>query len=211
MGSFMESPRFPESISYGVQFGPEFVTTISSNAAGMENRNRVRARALCKGDCSHALKKQSELTTLITFFRSVGGRFTGFRFKDWADFQLDFAQSSLTLVTLTTNQFQINKLYQSAVGFSELRIIKKPVVGTLVLKDLGVVVNPGIAAGEWTLEPTTGVITIGAGLTRLAANLTVSCEFDVPARFDTDSMPVRLDMWQAGGWDQIPIVELRNP
>lgn len=211
MGSFMESPRFPETISYGVSFGPEFVTVIAGNDAGFETRNRAASRALCRGDCSHSVKSEADMTMLIKFFRSVGGRYSGFRFKDWSDYTLALAESSLTLVTPTTNQFQINKLYQAAVGFNELRPIRKPIAGTLVLKDSGVTVGAGTGAGQWTLDATTGIVTIGVGTTRIAANLTASCEFDVPVRFDTDSMPSKIDTWGTRSWDQIPIVELRNP
>jgi uncharacterized protein (TIGR02217 family) len=211
MASFMEAPRFPDDISYGVEFGPEFVTEVVGNDAGRESRNRVRQRALCTGDCAHAVKSQAEMKVLLTFFRSVGGRFSGFRFKDWSDYQLALADSSLTLVPATTNQFQINKLYQAAVGFSELRPIRKPVAGTLVLKDAGVTVAAGSGAGQWVLDSTTGIITIGAGLTRTAANLTASCDFDVPVRFETDKMSSKIESWGSRSWEQIPIKELRNP
>lgn len=211
MAGFMESPRFPDDIAYGVVFGPEFVTVIVGNSAGFESRNRVRQRALCRGDCAQSVKSQAQLSTLVAFFRSVGGRHIGFRFKDWTDYTLTTAESSLTLVPATTNQFQLNKVYQAAVGFSEVRPLRKPRAGTLVLRDLGVVVAPGTGAGQWVLNEATGIVTIGAGLTRLAANLTASCEFDVPCRFDTDTLAATVDTARVYSWGQIPIMEIPNP
>lgn len=288
MPVFMESPRFPEDISSGVSFGPEFVTVVSGNQAGFESRNRVRSRALCRGECAHAVRLAAQLTTLLTFFRSVGGRHAGFRFKDWSDFVLLDADSNLSLVAGTVSQYQINKLYRAAAGFEEIRIIKKPVVGTVVLKDAGATVTAGAGAGQYSVDTTTGIIslvasqtrsisthTVGAshkftlgsalspqplvgqkvavsgitgtaaaalnnllhtvtavlgadvtvstntaGLTasagtlslyRQQADLTAACQFDVPCRFDTDSMPTRIEAFQVYSWGQIPVVELRNP
>lgn len=164
--SFMELPRFPEGISYGVAFGPEFVTGIGTNQGGFESRNRVRVRGKCRGDCAHAIRTQAELDLLVAFFRSVGGRFTAFRFKDWSDYQLAHAASVLTLVDGTVNQYQIHKLYQAAVGYSELRRIRKPVAGTVVIKDGGSTVAVGAGAGEYALDTTTGIITLVASQTR---------------------------------------------
>lgn len=285
MASFMESPRFPDDIAEGVSFGPEFVTAIVVSQTGYESRNRVRSRGLCRGECAHAVKTPAQLSTLLTFFRSVGGRWTGFRFKDWTDFTLAEANSNLALVTGTVNQYQLGKLYQSAVGYSELRTLKKLVSGTVVLKDAGVTVTQGAGAGQYSVDLNTGIITLVAsqtrsisahtvgashmftlasalspnvsvgqkvsvsGVTGTAASvlnglvltvsaitgadvtvsvnttgltasggtlslyrqqvdLTASCEFDVPCRFDTDSMPTRIDAFEVYSWGQIPIVEV---
>lgn len=283
--AFMESPRFPDDISNGVSFGPEFVTTIVTSQTGYESRNRVRSRGLGRGECAHAVKTPTQLSTLITFFRSVGGRWSGFRFKDWSDYTLAEASSTLTLVTATVNQYQLGKNYQSAVGFSELRTLKKLVSGTVVLKDAGVTVTAGGGAGQYSIDLNTGIFTLVAsqtrsisahvvgaahkftlasalspnvsvgqkvavsGVTGTAASvlnglvltvsavtgadvtvsvnttgltasggtlslyrqqvdLTASCEFDTPCRFDTDSMPTRIDSFEVYSWGQIPIVEI---
>lgn len=283
--SFMESPRFPDDVSNGVVFGPEFVTMVGNNQGGTENRNRVRTRGLCRGDCSQAIKTQTQLTTLLVFFRSVGGRYSGFRFKDWSDYALAEADSNFTLVSGTVNQYQVNKLYRAAVGFEEIRPLRKPVSGTFVLKDAAVTVTAGAGAGEYAFDTTTGIFTqvasqtrsvsshtVGAshkftlasalspnvlvgekvsvtgvtgtgatvlngwaltvtvvsgadvtvsvnttGLTasggtlslyRQKANMTASCEFDTPSRFDTDVMGTSVDSFQVYTWGQIPVKEV---
>lgn len=284
--AFMESPQFPNDIAMGVNFGPEFVTTLSANAAGYEVRNKLRTRALSRGDCAQAVKNQAQLSTLLTFFRSVGGRWAGFRFKDWSDYQLAAANSVFTLVGGTVNQFQTNKLYQSAVSFSEQRALRKPVVGTYAIYDGATLLVVGAGAGNYSLDTTTGIVSLVALQTRAisshtvgathtftlssalapqptvgqvvsvagvtgsaaallnnlplvttavsgtsitvsinttaltaaggtlslysqAANLTASCEFDVPCRFDTDVMQTRVDNFGIYSWSQILIQELR--
>lgn len=283
--SFMESPRFPDDISAGVSFGPEFLTVVARSPAGFEARNRARSRALSNGECAHAVRTVEQLRTLLTFFRSVGGRYSGFRFKDWSDFQLAAADSTLVLQAGTVNQYQATKRYRAAIGFEELRPIRKPVAGTVVLKDGGATVAAGAGAGQYSVDSSTGILslvasqtrsigshTVGAthkfslasalspnvsvgqqvaasgvtgtaaavlngalhtvtavlgadvtvststtGLTatggtlslyRQPATLTVDCEFDVPCRFDTDHMPVRIEAYQVFSWGQIPIVEI---
>lgn len=164
--AFLESPRFPAGISYGVTFGPRFVTGIGVNQGGYESRNRVRTRALCEGECAHAIRTAAELAVLITFFRSVGGQWAGFRFKDWADYLLLYADSALTLVDGTVNQYQLNKVYRVAAGFEEIRRIQKPVTGTFALKDGATPVAAGGGAGEYAFDDTTGIFTLVASQSR---------------------------------------------
>lgn len=163
---FMESPRFPDDLSTGVAFGPEFLTVISRNQGGYEQANVVYERALCKGDCAHAVRMPDQLRTLLTFFRAVKGRAIRFRFKDWSDYRLAAADSLLVLVPGTLNQYQITKAYRAAVGFEEQRPLRKPVAGTVVLRDSGVVVVPGGSGGQYQVDLTTGIVTAAATQSR---------------------------------------------
>lgn len=201
--SFMDSPRFPEDISRGVTFGPEFVTAIGFVPGGAEQRNRVRSRALCVGECAHGLKSQAQLDVLIAFFRSVGGRWAGFRFKDWSDFQVAKANSYATLVSGSI--YQLGKLYQSAIGFSESRDITKPVAGTVSVFRTRSAVETDIT-GATTIDATTGRITVTG---HVAGDVyTWSGQFDVPCRFDTDRMATSIQDYQIYAWGQIPIKEI---
>mgnify|MGYP000617870360 CR=1 FL=1 len=202
-GVFMESPRFPDDISQGVSFGPEFVTQVAHVSGGAEQRNRVRQRALCVGECAHGVKSQAQLDVLIEFFRSMGGQYAGFRFKDWADFQCTVARGTMTLISGSI--YQLNKKYQSAVGFSELRTIYKPVIGTLAIFRNGATDITGAS----TIDTTTGQVTV-TGHTP-GDVYTWSGQFDVPCRFATDRMATRIQDYQIYSWDQIPIQELLVP
>ncbi len=201
--AFIESPRFPEDISYGVTFGPEFSTTIAQTVGGQEIRNRNRTRALCVGECAHALKTKAQFDNLLKFFRSMGGRFHAFRFKDWSDYACDVSQGTLTLVS--GSSYQMNKVYQSAVGFSELRKITKPVSGTIAIfrTRSGTTTN---ITGSSTIDTTTGLVTITGHVS--GDVYTWSGEFDVPCRFDTDRMAVNIERYGAYEWGQIPIKEI---
>lgn len=173
MPSFLESPRFPDNVSRGVSFGPEYITVITQSMSGYEQRNKVRSRALSKGECSHSVKTLLQYQELVKFFRSVGGRHLGFRFKDWSDFQLTQAESKLVLIANTVNQFQISKNYEIATGFSEVRPIRKPVVGTTAVYLSGSPLTVGAAAGNYSIDNTTGVVTLVANQTKGVSTHTV--------------------------------------
>jgi uncharacterized protein (TIGR02217 family) len=202
-GAFMESPQFPSDISQGVTFGPKFVTAVATVPGGAEQRNKNRATSLCEGDCAHGLKNQAQLATLIKFFRSVGGRYAGFRFKDWSDFQCAAADSQCTLVSGSV--YQLQKVYQSAVSFNEVRDIKKPVAGTLTIYRTRSGVTTDIT-GATTIDTTLGRITVTS---HVAGDVyTWTGEFDVPCRFDTDHMATSIQDFQIYAWNQIMIKEI---
>lgn len=203
--AFIENPRFPEDISFGVSFGPEFSTSIADNQSGNEFRNRNRIRGKCVGECSHALKTQTQLNSLLKFFRAMGGRFHGFRFKDWSDYQCDVTDSLMIETEPDSEQYQMYKVYEAAIGFSEIRKISKPVVGQVQVFRTRDTVTTDIT-GTSSVNFTTGVVTVTGN--EEGDVYTWSGEFDVPCRFDTDRMAVSIQEFGAYSWGQIPIKEL---
>jgi uncharacterized protein (TIGR02217 family) len=64
-------------------------------------------------------------------------------------------------------------------------------------------------ASGWSVDTNTGVVTFaappGAGVA-----VTAGFEFDVPVRFDSDTLDVTLDIERTGSITSIPLVELRR-
>lgn len=176
---FLESPRFPEDLSVGVTFGPEFETVIAKPQGAKESRNIVRDRALCVGECAHAVRTQTQLDALLQFFRAVHGRGIPFRFKDWSDYRLLATDSLLLPVDGAPNQFQLGKSYYMAAGIEEQRVLQKIVAGTFALSDGGSPVPPGAGAGQYAVDVTTGIITIGVSQTRTINTHTVGAAHQV--------------------------------
>ena len=85
--SFIET-QFPTDISYGALGGAGFQTDVVTVNSGYEQRNSVWQDARCKWDVSYGARTQAQLSTLISFFRVMGGRANGFRFKDWQDYKV---------------------------------------------------------------------------------------------------------------------------
>ena len=65
------------------------------------------------------------------------------------------------------------------------------------------------AAPGWTVDTTTGIITF-ASPPSVGTILTCGFEFDVPVRFDTDDLPVTLDIERLGSITSIPLIEVRR-
>lgn len=152
--AFQNTVRFPDSIARGVTFGPEFVTEIGVVPSGGESRNQLRIRALCVGECAHALKTQEQLDELLLFFRAMHGRAHSFRFKDWSDYIVTAAMSQLLLIS--PNVYQLCKLYYVATGFEELRYITKPLAAGLAIQLNGSALT---LSTHYSVVDTTGIVT----------------------------------------------------
>lgn len=192
--------RFPDDIAYGATGGPEFATSVVATASGYEQRNVNWAAARGKWNVASGLKHQSQLDTLIAFFRARKGRAYGFRFKDWTDYKATAQALGTGNGTITT--FQLIRTYSSG-GSTDVRTITKPVAGTVKVYLAGV-----LQASGWSVNTTTGVITFS---TAPANGVAVSAdyEFDVPVRFDTDRMAVTIEQINLHQWSGIPILEIR--
>lgn len=194
--AFLETPSFDPAMSNGAINGPKFNTVVITVDSGAEARNSAWAVPLHSFDVTHGLKTQAQLDALKAFYMYVSGRLGGFRFKDWTDYTVDISTGVFLPITGSTTTLQLAKLYPVGSGGVQ-RVIKKPVVGTVAFSGSGV----------YTLDTTTGIVTIVSG----SAPIAWSGQFDVPCRFDTDVMQATIDSFGNFSWNQILIVELRNP
>ena len=137
--------------------------------------------------------------------RKYGLRTHGFRFKDWADYVCNTSESLMIETEPSSGQYQMYKVYEAAIGFSEIRKISKPVTGTVQVFRTRDSVTTDIT-GASSINYTTGVVTITGHVS--GDVYTWSGEFDVPCRFDTDRMPISIPEFGAYSWGQIPIKEL---
>lgn len=192
--------KFPPDIAYGAQGGPQYLTTVVATASGFEQRNASWAASRGNWNVASGLKNQTQLNTLISFFRARKGRVYGFRFKDWTDYQA--TAQALGTGDGSNKNFQLVKVYTSGPA-GETRTIKKPVLGTVKPYLNGVQQMSG-----WSVNTTTGILSFvsapGSGVA-----VTSDFEFDVPVRFDTDSMAVTIEQINLHQWSGIPIIEIR--
>jgi len=200
--------RFPSDISYGSSGGPGFSTTVYPTISGSEQRNVNWQSARCRYDVSHGIRDKADMDDLIDFFYQMRGRATGFRFKDWSDYQL--VQEAIGTGNGTQTVFPITKTYGSGATLytREIKKIVTPSVGPPVIPFI-VRVNAVVAdPTTYAINYNTGVITFTAPVTN-GHVVDVTCEFDVPVRFDTDEMNVTLEAFQLETWNSIPIVEIK--
>lgn len=179
--AFFESPRFPERISFGAQGGPEFSTDIV-RTNGREHGNGRWAYPRQRWTVSPGVRTQAHYAELLAFFMVCRGRMHRFRFRDPVDHTEAHGNASGVVTGLTSTTFRLWKRY--AAGAQTLdRPIAKPVAeGFEVL-----VAGAPLAPAAWSLNTSTGVLTIAAG--PAASTVTWRGAFDVPARFDIDHLP----------------------
>lgn len=199
--AFYETPRFPDDIAYGSSGGPEFRTFVFEGQSGIEQRYSTWARHRGRYDVSYGIRDQADMDTVRAFFYNMAGQAHGFRFKDWSDYTL--TQEPIGTGDAATTEFGIIKTYTSGAQ-TYVRRIFKPIAAGLIVRVNGVVQT---LTTDYSVDTTTGIITFvvapGAAL-----SIDVTCEFDVPVRFETDTMTASHDGFTTESWNSIPLVEL---
>jgi uncharacterized protein (TIGR02217 family) len=184
--------RWPLSLGYGTRGGPGFSTSIVEGPGGGNEAVSRWPGARRHFDPRPGIKTLTTLTTAIDFYIARMGPAIGFRLKDLSDFTTapdHVSEHNATDVYLAdatgpTGQFQLRTKYVSGPS-TVYRTIRKPVLDTVKLACDG---NP-VATSNYTVDTTTGLVTVTAGLTATKA-VSAGCEFDVPVQFvaelDTD-------------------------
>lgn len=215
--------QFPEYISYQSRSGDGWATQIVRTNSGHELRNQVYANPLRQFDVSIDRSRDKDMDEVREFFNAVRGQAYSFRFRDWNDYRErhDGLDEPAPFANWTgAGTYQLVKNYTFG-AYSYVRTIKLPRVQ-------GSGDEPGVSwdthhpaqdfelwvddtqlayGSDFTVNTTTGEITVtysGSG-TLLKARY----EYDVPARFATDTMDTtKLDS-QLQSWVSIKIAEVR--
>jgi len=202
--------RFPDNISRGARGGPERRTQIVELASGDEERNASWANSRRRYDVAYGIRRADDLALVVAFFEARNGRLHGFRFKDWADYK-SCAPSQPVAPTDqpigtgngTVTSFALLKHYSSG-GQSWTRAITKPVAGSVRIALNGIEQMAG-----WSVDTATGVIIFNTA-PGTGVPITAGFAFDVPVRFDTDTLDVTLDIERLGSITSIPLLEIRR-
>ena len=202
--------RFPDNISRGARGGPERRTQIVELASGEEERNASWANSRRRFDVAYGIRRADDLAAVVAFFEARNGRLHGFRFKDWGDHKscLPSGTPSPTDQAIgtgdgATTAFQLVKRYASGAQ-SWTRTITKPVEGTV-----RIALDGAEQLGGWSVDTTKGVVTFDSALAE-GVSVTAGFTFDVPVRFDTDTLDVTLDLERLGSITSIPLLEIRR-
>lgn len=203
--------RFPANLSFGSVGGPERRTEIVTLANGFEERNTPWAHSRRRYDAGVGLRSLNDVETLIAFFEARAGQLHGFRWKDWSDFKssppLSVPGSGDQLIGTgdgVTTVFQLQKTYVSGIQ-AYARPIRKPVAGTVVV---AVSEDPKVEGLEFSVNEDTGEISFNLP-PELGTRVSAGFEFDVPVRFDADTVQTSVASFQAGDVPSVPIVEIR--
>jgi uncharacterized protein (TIGR02217 family) len=189
---FLESPVFPQCPSFGYTSLPMYSVTPIERASGVETRNRNWEYPLHRFDCTVGPRDEEAIAELLEFWHAVGGMAYGFRFSDGVDYKscrINEAISATDCPLLVVNGespevYQLIKRYTFGARTQD-RVIYKPVQGTILIADGGVLKTEAV---DYTIDYATGRVGL---LFSPAGSLTWGGEFDVPVRFDSE-FPVEL-------------------
>jgi len=213
MPDFIETPRFPEDISYGSRGGPSYNTRVVQVDSGALIRNSLWAYAQHNFNVAYGINTLAKLEALVYFFHAVAhGRAVGFRYKDWLDYKscLRSAAPSAGDVWFATGDgatasFQLYKGY-TAGSSSQARPIYKPVSGTMMIAVGG---TAKTESTHYTVNYATGMVTFTAGnIPAAGQHITAGFEFDVPVCFASDELSVNIEDYNSG-MAQVMLTELK--
>jgi uncharacterized protein (TIGR02217 family) len=201
MQKFIEK-TFPSDISYNSSGGPEYNTEVLMTTVGLEYRQSKWERPKMRFNIATGIKNMRQMQQLVSFFRVCRGRQIAFRYKDWSDFKgIDEAVQIVNAYTL-----QLMKSYKLDDTLSEQRTILKPVQNTVKIYITG----RHLKSDEFSVDYSTGIVTLQSPIESLNTSITADFEFDVPARFDTDYLPVTMESHGFFSLPEIPIIEIKT-
>lgn len=208
MTVFIETPRFPDAISFGSAGGPTWNTNIVITDSGAEVRNQRWSYPRHEYDVAFGVKASTDLESLLKFFHVVAGQAIGFRYKDHMDYKscdVDGTVNSSDCIISTASSATSVQLYKTYVqgSYSRSRKILKPVVGTVKVSVNGT----ALTTSEFAVDSTQGIVNISGGYSA-GVVIKAGFEFDVPVRFNTDTLSVNMEDYRVGA-AQCPLIELK--
>ena len=199
---------FPLGVGAEASVTPAFSTAIVTATAGAEQRNADWADARLRFDAGPGVRSESDIATLLAFFRARRGAARAFRFRD--PFDATSAADGTTAPTPldqwlgtgdgATTRFALVKRYGDADP--QVRAITRPVTGSVRVSVDGVERLTG-----WTL--TGGAVTFAAAPPAGSA-VRAGFVFDVAVRFAEDTLDVGRATFRAGTAPSVPLIEVRE-
>ena len=199
---------YPLPLGRDTAVSPQFSTSVAVTASGHERRNSLWADARLHFDVGPGLRSETELATLITFFRARRGAARGFRLSD----PFDYSSSHMTGTPSSTDQvigkgdglettFQLQKSYGD-IDEPQSRHITRPRIDTIRIA------VDQITTADWSYQKGGKIVLDNAP--PVGVSVTAGFLFDVPVRFFDDRLDVTSSHFTAGEAPSVPIVEIRE-
>jgi len=198
MADFLESPRLPDNVRKSLNGGPQYLTNVVGLPSGREYRDRKRAVGLGQWTAEHGPHSESDTAELVDFYRALGGRFVGFRWKDHFDYTVTGNAGELGGgIGTGLPTYQLYKIYTKG-AYEERRPIYKPVSGSVAVTRNAVAVTAGSGAGQIAIDTTTGIITFVADAISAASAITVGVTTQVVLAANPGSLIAGEKLYLAG-------------
>ena len=213
--------QFPTKIDLDYSGGPEYNVIVNRSDSRSEQRVQLSSRPFHTYKISSGSKRPDSAQALIAFWHARRGMTYGFRLKDWNDYSsgpisplANVLATAQPLVQIDTTHWQLYKTYPDPY-LPLQRIIDKPVLAPsesklytgiqLYLNGAG---SPLVEGTDYTVDYTSGLVTLVSSGARAGTSFKANYEFDVPARFDTLQLSMTRESNQSFLWNDIPMVEV---
>lgn len=204
----IDDVRLPVWVERGASGGPIFNTQINRTIGGQESSVVLWSYPLHRWDIGYGLTREGfgsdSFNDIRDFFYARRGRGYGFRFKDWSDYTI--TNGLIGTGDGSDATWQVVKVYADGVRPFSRKI-------TRLVSGIEVRVNGALKTltTDYTVNLNTGVITFGGGdIPAMGEEIRVTCEFDVPVRFEKDDMEMEVLLADAASIPEIPVVEVRE-
>ena len=199
--------RISTEVERGAVGGPRFNTTVQrSPLNGKEVRVQNWSQAQSRWQIGYGVNNRERASEIVNFFTARRGRLHSFRFRDWSDYLA--VNEPLADADGSETEFQLRRTYGPQTQLTYTRKITKPVVSTVRIvntpTDTGTPVE--IDPLSFGVDPVTGIVVFTVA--PQAGKLSWSGEFDIPVRFDTDSLDIAVIHVDAMQIPDITIVEV---
>jgi uncharacterized protein (TIGR02217 family) len=200
--------RFPDCISFGSDGGPGFKTNVVEFDSGIVSVNEEWDSLRARYTATFETATPDEIRQVEDFFYICKGRAIGFRFKDWKDYQI--IDQNIAVGDGVTTTFQLFKRYQSGNTIYD-RPIKKPLEVSSNGDDMQITVDGVLQTmnGDVYVNESLGTISFDIAPPPGAIVKVVYGEFDVPVRFDTDTLDISFDEFRQLSLE-VPLIEIQT-
>lgn len=231
--AYLVGVRLNENVERGALGGARFNTSVLQLDSGYEKRNINWSVPISEFDVGFGLLLKFQVDPndtaldvdeLINFFYIVQGQAHSWRMKDWSDYEIGYQNGSTTGISRqilglgddTTTNFQIFKRYSFGGQTFDRTGLTKMVDNDKVVLTLDGILQTG-GGTDYTIDADRGLFQMivapastggtGPGGEEL---LEFRCEFDNHVRLNTDDLKINMEMFNAGSWPNIPVLELRG-
>jgi uncharacterized protein (TIGR02217 family) len=207
--------RLPVALERGAQFAAAFSTDVLTALTGREQRVRNWATCRGKGDVGYALRQITDVSDQINYIKQVvaihmahHGKERPFRFRDPSDYtttteRFGTGDGSTTTFQLTKSYDPSQLILSTAGPYSYVRDILLPVASGIQIFNNAVIVS----GSDYTLTALGGTVAFNTAPANGHA-LTWTGSFDLPVRFDTDVLALKLNSLRHAQIGSIPIIEV---
>lgn len=173
MAEFLDE-RFPTDIDYGSGFETVFSTRASVTVGGNEYRSMPHPYLMSSLDVDFTRLQPDVITRVIDLNMRAGGMFRAFRVKNYLDYSTNAYRGAPTaldqpMTLVSAGVYQLMRWYgDTANAKCSRRRIRKPVAGTVLVG----VAGASYPAAQWSVDNTTGLVTLAANKTRSITAIT---------------------------------------